>query len=181
MCAQHIGRGSFCLNCTYTLHIPFIQSTKRSFDFPSERQSHPTKPYSRPLMFPMAPNLLSPFRAIIVPLMLLLAVAGASKTSAASQDLPNFQLVHAPNHQKPILNPPSTLPTSLSTTTRTTHYVVETQTLTRTRYIADGATNVPSAVKTWYKDMDAKDVGCDWEACKGCRAWYGCGGLETTW
>lgn len=84
-------------------------------------------------------------------------------------------------HQQPILAPPSfpPAPTTLATITTTTRYVFETHTAVRTRYVADGSTAMPSAVRKWHRYKDAEKegivVGCDHKACEGCRVWYWCG------
>jgi hypothetical protein len=60
-----------------------------------------------------------------------------------------------------------------------THYQLETTTTTQTRYVEDGYTSVPQAVRDW--NTEQRHNTCDPMACASCEAWYKCFGERSYW
>ena len=60
-----------------------------------------------------------------------------------------------------------------------THYRLETTKTTQTRYVANGSTFVPQAVRDWSTRQEYDT--CNPAACASCEAWYRCFGERSRW
>jgi hypothetical protein len=60
-----------------------------------------------------------------------------------------------------------------------TRYRLETTKTTQTRYVADGSTSVPQAVRDW--NTQQRHDTCNPAACASCEAWYRCFGERSRW
>lgn len=84
--------------------------------------------------------------------------------------------------QQPLIEgDPDSHPPPVVVTLRSTriHYEFETTTTTQTRYVADGSTSVPQAVRDW--DTEQRHNVCDPAACASCETWYRCFGKRSRW
>jgi hypothetical protein len=106
---------------------------------------------------------------------MLVVYMALSSTVTAHVMLNNPRFI--PN-QQPLQEPLAVLTTTLHTTV-TSYASTSMITATLTRYTADGTTDVPAAVQTWYSAQRAE--GCDRTACASCRVWYSCEGFGALW
>jgi hypothetical protein len=74
------------------------------------------------------------------------------------------------------LYPPPVIMTLHSTKTQ---YRLEITTETQTRYVTDGSTSVPQAVRDW--NTEQRLDACDPAACASCETWYRCFGKRSRW
>jgi hypothetical protein len=74
------------------------------------------------------------------------------------------------------LYPPPIVVTLHSTET---HYHLKITTTTKTRYVEEGSTSVPQAVRDW--ESEQTHSTCDPMACASCETWYRCFGERSRW
>ena len=103
-------------------------------------------------------------------------------TLTSADLLPAHRGWQADGLQQPLVeDDPNLHPTPVIITLHSTktHYRLEITTETQTRYVTDGSTSVPQAVRDW--NTEQRLDACDPAACASCETWYRCFGKRSRW